>query len=96
MMRIAEVKTRVLKAELSQPFGWSFMETAMRASCLVEGIPLLEFDRSEHPVRQAVLTAPIEHLAGVVAIPAAPGLGIEVDRASIERFTTGDRCGEAR
>ena len=32
----------------------------------------------------------------VVAIPAAPGLGIEVDRASIERFTIGDRCGEAR
>ncbi|HJZ34461.1 MAG TPA: hypothetical protein VKF35_25320 [Hyphomicrobiaceae bacterium] len=56
----------------------------------------MEFDRSEHPFRQAVLTPPIEHLAGVVAIPAAPGLSIEVDRASIERFTTGDRCGEAR
>lgn len=38
MMRIAEVKTHVLEAQLSQPFGWSFMETAMRASCLVEVI----------------------------------------------------------
>ena len=60
------------------------------------GHPLLEFDRSEHPFRQPVLTAPIERGGGGRAIPAAPGLGLEVDRASIERFTTGDRCGEAR
>jgi D-galactarolactone cycloisomerase len=48
--------------------------------------PLLEFDRSEHPFRQAVLTAPIEHAGGVVRIPDAPGLGIEIDRAAIARF----------
>jgi D-galactarolactone cycloisomerase len=38
--------------------------------------PLLEFDRSEHPFRQAILTAPIEHAAGMLAIPQGPGLGI--------------------
>lgn len=48
--------------------------------------PLLEFDRSEHPFRQAVLTAPIEHASGVVRIPNGPGLGIEVDRATLDRF----------
>ncbi|MEZ5844206.1 MAG: mandelate racemase/muconate lactonizing enzyme family protein [Hyphomicrobiaceae bacterium] len=48
--------------------------------------PLLEFDRSEHPFRQAVLRAPIEHVAGRVTIPDAPGLGIDIDRAAIERF----------
>lgn len=48
--------------------------------------PLLEFDRSEHPFRQAVLTRPIEHGAGVVQVPNGPGLGIEVDRAALERF----------
>lgn len=48
--------------------------------------PLLEFDRSEHPFRQAVLTAPLEHSAGVVEIPDAPGLGIEVDRAAVDAF----------
>ena len=51
--------------------------------------PMLEFDRSEHPFRQAVLTAPIEHAGGVVAIPDGPGLGIEVDRAALERFRAG-------
>jgi D-galactarolactone cycloisomerase len=48
--------------------------------------PMLEFDRSEHPIRQAVLATPIEHRAGQVAVPAGPGLGIEVDRAALERF----------
>jgi D-galactarolactone cycloisomerase len=48
--------------------------------------PLLEFDRSEHPFRQAILTVPIEHSGGVVGIPDGPGLGIDVDRTAIEKF----------
>jgi D-galactarolactone cycloisomerase len=48
--------------------------------------PILEFDRSEHPFRQAVLTVPIEHEGGIVHVPEGPGLGIEVDRAALERF----------
>jgi D-galactarolactone cycloisomerase len=50
--------------------------------------PMLEFDRSEHPFRQAVLMEPIEHTAGVVAIPMNPGLGVNVDREAVARFTT--------
>jgi D-galactarolactone cycloisomerase len=49
--------------------------------------PLLEFDRSEHPFRQAVLTAPIDHEAGWVRIPTGPGLGIEVDREALAKFS---------
>ncbi len=48
--------------------------------------PILEFDRSEHPFRQAVLIRPLEHVRGVVRIPDGPGLGIEIDRAALERF----------
>lgn len=48
--------------------------------------PMLEFDRTEHPVRQAVLTEPIEHRGGRVAIPTGPGLGIEIDRNALDRF----------
>lgn len=48
--------------------------------------PILEFDRSEHPFRHAIVTAPIEHENGVVQIPDGPGLGIEIDRAGLERF----------
>ncbi|MFM9942457.1 MAG: mandelate racemase/muconate lactonizing enzyme family protein [Hyphomicrobiaceae bacterium] len=48
--------------------------------------PILEFDRSEHPFRQAVLTKPLEHVGGVVQVPEGPGLGIEINRAAIEKF----------
>jgi len=48
--------------------------------------PLLEFDRSEHPIRMAVLTEPIDQHGGWVDIPDGPGLGIEIDRGALERF----------
>lgn len=48
--------------------------------------PILEFDRSEHPFRQAVIAAPIEHVDGAVAIPDGPGLGIEIDAAALDRW----------
>jgi D-galactarolactone cycloisomerase len=48
--------------------------------------PLLEFDRTEHPFRQAVLETPIEPKGGVVHIPDGPGLGISVNRSALQRF----------
>jgi D-galactarolactone cycloisomerase len=51
--------------------------------------PMLEFDRTEHPIRQALLARPIEHAAGIVAVPEGPGLGIEVDRQALARFAAG-------
>ena len=51
--------------------------------------PMLEFDRTEHPIRQAILTRPIEHAGGVVRVPDGPGLGIEVDREALARFAAG-------
>ena len=49
--------------------------------------PILEFDRTENPFRQAVLSMPLEHVEGSVAIPDGPGLGIEIDRDALSRFT---------
>ena len=48
--------------------------------------PMLELDRTEHPIRQAILKRPIEHERGVVRIPDGPGLGIEIDREALARF----------
>jgi D-galactarolactone cycloisomerase len=48
--------------------------------------PLLEFDRSEHPIRMAVLAEPIPQQGGWVDIPQGPGLGIEIDRAALATF----------
>lgn len=54
--------------------------------CLFPHEPLLEFDRTEHPIRQAILVDPIEHQGGMVPIPDGPGLGIEIDRDALARF----------
>jgi D-galactarolactone cycloisomerase len=48
--------------------------------------PMLEFDRTEHPVRKALLSTPIEHVRGRVAVPTGAGLGIEIDRSALEHF----------
>lgn len=53
--------------------------------------PILEFDRTPNPFRQKVLTQPIEHDRGSVAIPQGPGLGIEIDRSALSEFAPQDR-----
>lgn len=48
--------------------------------------PILEYDRSVHPFRRQLITEPIEVADGRVAIPTRPGLGIEIDRAVLQRY----------
>ena len=48
--------------------------------------PMLEFDRTEHPIRQAILTQPIEHVGGIVRILDGAGLGIEINREALACF----------
>lgn len=48
--------------------------------------PILEYDRSSHPFRRELITQPIDHRDGQVAIPTGPGLGIEIRRDTIERY----------
>ena len=48
--------------------------------------PVLEYDRSSHPFRQQLIAEPIEQKGGWVAIPQRPGLGIEIDRAVLEKY----------
>jgi len=52
--------------------------------------PIMEFDRTHNPFRQAVLQTPLEAVNGVVAIPDGPGLGIEIDRAALAEFRMKD------
>ena len=48
--------------------------------------PVFEYDRSSHPFRQHLIAQPIVHKDGWVAIPGGPGLGVEVDRAVLEKY----------
>lgn len=52
--------------------------------------PIMEFDRTHNPFRQAILQTPIEAVNGIVAIPSAPGLGIEINRDALAEYRMGD------
>ena len=49
--------------------------------------PMLEFDQTFNPFRQAVLEMPIDHDDGVVKIPDGPGLGIRIDRSALGEYS---------
>lgn len=51
--------------------------------------PMLEFDRTEHPIRRSLLVDAIEHRKGIVGVPEGPGLGIEVNREALRHFRIG-------
>lgn len=48
--------------------------------------PLLEFDTSSHPFREQLTDQPLRQRAGWVDIPRRPGLGIEINRTTLERY----------
>ena len=48
--------------------------------------PVFEYDRSSHPFRQHLITEPILQHGGWVTIPDGPGLGVEIDRAALEKY----------
>ena len=50
--------------------------------------PVLEYDRSSHPFRRELIREPIELIDGWVHIPEKPGLGIEIDRGTLDRYRT--------
>lgn len=51
---------------------------------------VLEFDQTPHPVRENLTTPFFTQSNSRVEVPAAPGLGIEIDENVLERFTKGD------
>jgi D-galactarolactone cycloisomerase len=52
--------------------------------------PIMEFDRTHNPFRQAIVSSPIEHNSGVVAIPNKPGLGLEINREALREYAMPD------
>jgi D-galactarolactone cycloisomerase len=49
--------------------------------------PLLEYDQSSHPFRQDLIFNAIKLENGVVKIPDRPGIGVEVSREVLERYS---------
>ncbi|WP_276248908.1 mandelate racemase/muconate lactonizing enzyme family protein [Haladaptatus sp. YSMS36] len=56
-----------------------------------ENVPeplLFEFDRSQNPLRDELLDAPLDPTGGSLAVPQGPGLGVSVNEDAVERFRT--------
>ncbi|ELY97721.1 mandelate racemase/muconate lactonizing enzyme family protein [Natrialba aegyptia] len=47
---------------------------------------LIEFDRSENPLRSDLLETPFDPAGGTITVPQSPGLGIDIDEAALERY----------
>jgi D-galactarolactone cycloisomerase len=47
---------------------------------------LVEYDVGDNPLRDQVLTRPLRPVNGRIAVPEAPGLGIDLDRDALQRF----------
>lgn len=61
----------------------SLPETPM---CLFPIPPLLEYEQTFNPFRDLLAKEPIVHQGGFVDVSAKPGLGIEVDRAVLDKY----------
>ena len=52
----------------------------------VPKLPLVEYDVGENPLRESILKNPLKPVDGFIAVPDAPGLGIEIDWEAVERY----------
>jgi len=48
--------------------------------------PLVEYDVGENPLRESLLRNPLRAEGGTIAVPDAPGLGIEIDWEAVEHY----------
>ena len=71
------------------PHCWaSDILVAATAHCLAtfERPRYLEFNATDNPIKTDLLTVPILQKDGFVAVPSAPGLGVELNRDTIGRY----------
>ncbi|WP_435361750.1 mandelate racemase/muconate lactonizing enzyme family protein [Haloarchaeobius sp. DFWS5] len=51
---------------------------------------MVEFDRSDNPLRDGILETPFDPTGGSLAVPQEPGLGITVDEDAVARYRADD------
>jgi len=62
------------------------LAAALQFCAALPEAPLVEFDRSENPLRDATTEWLEWSRTGVVTVPKGPGLGVEVDERTLRRF----------
>ena len=46
----------------------------------------MEFDRTPSAIREGIAAQPFDQQDGFVAVPTAPGLGVEIDESAVRRL----------
>jgi L-alanine-DL-glutamate epimerase-like enolase superfamily enzyme len=74
----------------------AFRTGVLVAACLhlIAAIPnslFLEFSVTESPLRREILTEPFRVVGGRVAVPQKPGLGIEINEATVKKYRAPQR-----
>jgi D-galactarolactone cycloisomerase len=61
-------------------------------AALIPGELWFELDRTPNPFREQLAVEPLKRAGAIIGVPERPGLGLEVDRAVLERYavTTGE------
>ncbi|WP_420227374.1 mandelate racemase/muconate lactonizing enzyme family protein [Pigmentiphaga litoralis] len=54
--------------------------------CLVPQPPMLEYEQTFNPFRDELSSTTLTHVGGIVHVPTGPGLGIEIDRAVLDKY----------
>jgi D-galactarolactone cycloisomerase len=64
------------------------LAASLQVLATIPGDPMFEFDRTPNPLREELPSEPIENDGMVVPVPDGPGIGIEIDPDTLERFRT--------
>ena len=81
------VNPHVWGSAIAQAASLQFIATLpVPHASLFAKAPILEYDRSDHPFRQQLIEQPWQVEEGMIAIPNGPGLGIEVNMDTVERY----------
>jgi L-rhamnonate dehydratase len=71
------------------PHCWSsdiLVAATLHVIATLRDCPYLEYNVTDNPLRRDLLTHPIRPRDGVVAVPTGPGLGIEINEDTVQRY----------
>jgi D-galactarolactone cycloisomerase len=87
--RVADAASAANVQCLPHVFGSAVaLAASLQVLATLSGDPMLEFDRTPNPIREDLAVDPIENEGNEVPVPDGPGLGVEIDPDTLERFRT--------
>jgi L-alanine-DL-glutamate epimerase-like enolase superfamily enzyme len=71
------------------PHAWKsgiLKAASLHVNAVLPGERIQEWSTADNPLAQELVATPLPVTNGEAAVPSAPGLGVEVDQAIVDRF----------